>query len=217
MRIEFGEFTLDGERQELLRRGERIAVTPKVMQLLELLLERRGRLVSHAELHDTLWPDVVVSEANVKNLVSALRRALDDHQREGRFLRSVHGRGYIFTGDVREAQESEPAVAAYIALAGGRLQLRHGANLVGREEDCAVRLDDATVSRHHAKITVDGDAITLDDLGSKNGTYVDGERITGRLRLEDEHDIAFGGVLTRFSRRPGSLSTLTFSPLERKE
>ena len=60
MRYEFGEFVLDPDRQELSRGGTPVHLTPKTMQLLEILVEHRPNVVSHQQLYDALWPDVVV-------------------------------------------------------------------------------------------------------------------------------------------------------------
>lgn len=210
-RVGFGEFTFDGERQELRRGAERIHLTPKVMRLLELLIERRGTVVTHAEIHDRLWPDVVVSEANLKNVVSELRGALDDHQREGRFIRNVYDRGYLFTTDAAEQEPNRSAVRAHLRWGNRSLPLRDGMNVVGRGDDCAIALDDESVSRKHARIVVSRGSIVLEDLGSKNGTFVDGAKLDAPRVLEGEHEIFFGRAVVWFTIGAGVPSTATVS------
>jgi DNA-binding winged helix-turn-helix (wHTH) protein len=199
----------DGEQQELRRGGERIHLTPKVMRLLELLIERRGTVVAHAEIHDRLWPDVVVSEANLKNVVSELRGALDDHRREGRFIRNVYDRGYLFTEEVAESDRR--AIRGYLLLDARSLPLRDGSTLVGRGVDCAIVLHDDSVSRQHARIAVSADSIVLEDLGSKNGTFVDGARLEGSRVLEEAHKIVFGRAVAWFTYGPEIPSTAKLS------
>jgi len=119
MRFEFGEFCYDTNQMQLFRQGNAVHLTPKAMALLELLLNNRPAVVRHEQLFDTLWPDVVVQHANLKNLIADLRHALDDHRRQGRFIRAVHGRGYAFTGRVRELRNERPGVQSAAVLTAG--------------------------------------------------------------------------------------------------
>ena len=75
-----------------------------------------------------------------------------------------------------------------------RFVLGYGVNTIGREPGCAVCLSDASVSRGHARITLDGENATLEDLKSKNGTTVMGEAITGPTILKDGDEVEFGHV-----------------------
>jgi DNA-binding winged helix-turn-helix (wHTH) protein len=197
MRVAFDDFTVDSERREVCRGGEALHITPKAMDLLALLIERRPRVVSREQLLDELWPDVIVAPANLKNLVSELRRAFDDHERSGRFIRNVHGRGYAFTSQAVEIPEDQPDPATRIVAVvheGRRFVLRPGANLVGRAVDCHVTLDDETVSRHHVCILVTPEAVTIEDLQSKNGTCVNGVRVGEVTSLTDGDRITLGTV-----------------------
>jgi DNA-binding winged helix-turn-helix (wHTH) protein len=194
MSFEFGEFILDPPRQELRRDGEVIHLTPKAMHLLEILIENRPNVVSHQKLYDRLWPDVVVVEANLKNLVADLRHALDDHDREGRFLRTVHGRGYAFTENVIETRlgTRPPDRIVMLMIAGERIVLQPGENIIGRGRDANVVIESHEVSRHHARIVLAPAEMLIEDLQSKNGTFVEGERITGPRTLVDGDHIRFG-------------------------
>lgn len=66
--------------------------------------------------------------------------------------------------------------------------------LVGRSRSCDVRIKDDTVSRLHAALLWSGDILTLEDLGSSNGTYLNGERLEHPTRLKSGDEIRFGGV-----------------------
>jgi pSer/pThr/pTyr-binding forkhead associated (FHA) protein len=76
--------------------------------------------------------------------------------------------------------------------------LQRGENLLGRSRDCRVRVDSTGVSRRHARITIDGDAALIEDCGSRNGTWVGGNRTSGRVRLRDGDDIGIAGIPMRF-------------------
>lgn len=197
MGVRFGEFTLDRDRREVCRGDEIVYLTPKAFDLLSLLVARSPAVVPRQELFDALWPDVMVSSASLKNLVSELRCALDDHQRMGRFLRTVHGRGYAFIGEgVVEGEgyergEANPAVALH--RSGKTLPLWSGDNTVGRGRDCSVVIDDSDVSRHHAIVRLGPEGVTIRDLDSKNGTFVNGRRIVV-AELEDADRIGLGSV-----------------------
>jgi pSer/pThr/pTyr-binding forkhead associated (FHA) protein len=75
-----------------------------------------------------------------------------------------------------------------------RFVLNPGDNTIGREPGCGVCINDASVSRGHARITIDGDKATLEDLNSKNGTSVMGEAIKGPTLLHDGDELEFGHV-----------------------
>lgn len=75
-----------------------------------------------------------------------------------------------------------------------RFVLSPGVNTIGREPNCTVCINDASVSRGHARITIKDDEATLEDLKSKNGTQVMGEPITGPTVLKDGDELEFGHV-----------------------
>jgi pSer/pThr/pTyr-binding forkhead associated (FHA) protein len=75
-----------------------------------------------------------------------------------------------------------------------RFVLSPGVNTIGREPKCAICINDASVSRGHARITIKDDEATLEDLESKNGTQVMGEMIKGPTVLKDGDEVEFGHV-----------------------
>ena len=89
---------LDRRRRQVLRDGAAVALTPKAFDLLALLIEHEGQVVSKETLMTRLWPDTVVEESNLTFQVSALRKALGD----GRWVVTIPGRGYQFAGGVVE-------------------------------------------------------------------------------------------------------------------
>jgi pSer/pThr/pTyr-binding forkhead associated (FHA) protein len=77
-------------------------------------------------------------------------------------------------------------VVLEVTLADGatrRVVLGEGRHEIGRSAECAVSIDDRTLTRRHAVLTVTGDGVTLEDLDSRNGTFKSGERLTGRVSI----------------------------------
>lgn len=98
----FDGFLVDPIRRRLVRDGEAVQVTPKAFSILVILLERRGEVVDKEELIRRIWPDTHVSEANLTQNVSALRKALGDHGH--RYVITVSGQGYRFGAEVEEVE-----------------------------------------------------------------------------------------------------------------
>lgn len=105
MTLSFGGFALDQERRQLLRAGRPVALEPKAYGLLSLLVERRPRALSRAQIRDVVWPGVFISESTLGVVVNSIRQALDDDARQPRFVRTVHGFGYAFCGEARANTE----------------------------------------------------------------------------------------------------------------
>lgn len=72
---------------------------------------------------------------------------------------------------------------AFLTGQHGNLPVPAGANILGRGQDCGMRIDDPRLSRHHARVLHDGSSLIIEDLGSTNGVLVNGERIQGRKNL----------------------------------
>ncbi len=194
----FGEHTFDCSSHLLLRNGEEQHLSPKAQQLLRMLLLNRPKAVSREAIYDALWPSTFVSETNMASLVAELRRALGDDARSAQYIRTVHGFGYAFAADVQTADFERAPVAALLCE-GQRHPLYEGENSVGRSEDCGVVLTGATVSRHHAVITIKENLIVIEDQASRNGTFVDGQKIN-RARVPRHAKISFGATPAAISR-----------------
>ena len=106
----FGPFRLLPEQRQLLHAdGSSIVLHGKAFDLLLYLVERKGELISKADLLEALWPGVVVEENNLNQAVSALRQALADDPKSPGYIATVKGRGYQFVAAV---SVGEPIVAA---------------------------------------------------------------------------------------------------------
>jgi DNA-binding winged helix-turn-helix (wHTH) protein len=211
MRVCFGDCTFDSETRELLRGDKTVHLSPKAFRLLEVLLENRPRALSKADLQERIWPDTFVTEANLASLAAEIREAIGEEGRSAHHVRTVYGFGYAFSGEAAEAPRPTPAPALrrHSLLDGNReIRLAEGENIVGRDVDAIVRIDDPTVSRHHARILVAGGAVTVEDLGSKNGSFLDGKRLRAARRVKSGSILKFGSVPLTFR---------TFSPDESTE
>lgn len=214
----FGEFTFDCGSHQLLWQGVERHLSPKAQHLLQLLLLVRPQALSREELYDALWPSTFVCETNLATIVNELRRALGDDARASQFIRTVHGFGYSFCGEV-EVQRVIPFADAVLLTDARNHRLVEGPNAVGRAPDCQIVIDDPTVSRRHALIVIDGKGeFSIKDLGSKNGTHVDGQLI-GRSPVMVTHgvQVVFGAVVASIvSRKISSTASLRLDMVELK-
>lgn len=101
MRAAFHDFELDEATRSLLRAGTRVALQPKVFDLLAFLLRHRAQVVPRDVLLRALWPDAIVTEASLTRLVKEARRALGDDGRSQRVIQTLQRRGYRFVARVR--------------------------------------------------------------------------------------------------------------------
>jgi DNA-binding winged helix-turn-helix (wHTH) protein len=206
MRATFDRFTFDSDQRTLLDGTKPVHVGPKAFQLLESLIRHAPRVLEKRELCEQIWPDTVVNESNLAGLINELRAALDDTARNPRFIRTVHGYGYAFCG---ELQSGAPQAVALVVFRGREFPLFEGPNVLGRDPSADVQIDDVTVSRRHASLTVEDDA-TLEDLDSKNGTFIEGERLTATAPLADGQTFVLGDAAVTF-RRSSKGSTVTIN------
>lgn len=214
MRFLFGDFVLDPGTRQLRRGGEDRHLGPKAFELLELLLRRRPNVVPKEAIRDSLWPGTFVSGSTLATVVTEVRTALGDDAKEPRLLRTVHGVGYAFCGEARdeEAGSAKPAVQPLsyrLAFKDREISLRPGENLLGRVDEGVLWIDSPSVSRRHALIRVEGGCATLEDLGSKNGTFWRGQRISAPVAVVDGDEIRLGQVSLTVRILPVDLATRT--------
>src|SRR4029079_1234974 len=181
--------TLDPLTRQLRRGAGEIHLSAKAFALLLALIEQRPDAIAKAVLQDALWPDTFVVEANLSNLIAEIRAALDDDVRRPRFIRTVHGFGYAFCGTVRGDSVATaargPATPCVLVCNGRVYPLTEGENVLGREGEAASWFDSTSVSRRHARIVVTSGKAVLEDLASKNGTFLGEVRVSAPVPLED--------------------------------
>lgn len=184
----------------LVRRdGIDIHLAPKAFELLVMLVTHQPNAVSHEQLHAALWPGVHVSETSLAALITQLRKALGDTAGDGRMIRTLHRVGYAFNGHaiVTGSPPAAEVVVCRLIWRSEAVDLPAGASVIGRDRACAVQIDADSVSRHHARLTVTGSELSIEDLGSKNGTWVAGERIVGSVPLADGVTFRLGSEAVR--------------------
>jgi DNA-binding winged helix-turn-helix (wHTH) protein len=212
MSVVFGACVFDRERRELIRDGSVVHAGPKLLKLLELLLDTRPRALTKDEIHKSIWTGTFVSDGTLTSLVAELRVAIGDDARTPRLVRTIHGYGYAFCGEVLEPRQptGERARSCRIVLGEREISLSRGDHVLGRSNEAAVFVDDVGVSRHHARITIGDHDATLEDLGSKNGTVLNGRAIDAPALLADGATIVLGATVLRFRvlETPGSTETV---------
>jgi len=106
----FGSFQLDLRSRELCRNGIRVRVPDQSIQVLAMLLEHPGEVVTREELHQRLWPNgtIVEFDNGINGAIKRLRQALEDSAETPRYIETLPRRGYRFIGRV----EQEPAQRA---------------------------------------------------------------------------------------------------------
>jgi DNA-binding winged helix-turn-helix (wHTH) protein len=210
----FGPFTLEPQTRRLLRGTEEVHLSPKAFDLLQFLIEDRARAIPRAELHQRLWPETFVLETNLAGLVAEVRRALGDSADDPQYVRTVHRVGYWFIGSAEDGggvpAARTPPVKYWLVWEARQVPLTEGENIIGRAPDASVWIDAAGVSRHHARIMATSSP-TIEDLGSKNGTYLDGQRVAKTQPLGDGNQIRLGSVVVTFRVPPATGSTETVS------
>jgi DNA-binding winged helix-turn-helix (wHTH) protein len=212
MRVAFGSCVVDTDTREVLRDGHPVHLTPLAFHLLTLLVEQRPRALSKAELQDALWPGTFVTEASLSSLVADLRSAIGDEARASTLIRTVHRHGYAFAGEVRILSAPGPSDSgrSYRLFWQAReFTLGEGETILGRSREATLFLDDEGVSRRHARLVITAESVVVEDLGSKNGTTLNGERLTSPRRVDDGATIKIGSVtlLFRAFEEPGPTKT----------
>ena len=101
---EFGSFRLDAAEYVLLRDGQVVPLTPKVFEILLLLVQNSGHVVDKTELHKQVWQDAFVEETNLTKNISILRKTLSEGDGDTTYIETVPKRGYRFVVPVREAE-----------------------------------------------------------------------------------------------------------------
>lgn len=96
----FGPFSLNQTEQQLLREGARVRLAPKAFDVLFVLIQNRGCLVTKERLLEEVWPDAFVEQANLSVNIARLRKALDERETECRYIETVPKRGYRFVAPV---------------------------------------------------------------------------------------------------------------------
>jgi DNA-binding winged helix-turn-helix (wHTH) protein len=211
-----GDWVVRPSQNRLEREAEIVHLEPKVMDLLVFLAGHAGQVVPKTRLIDEVWRTEFIADSALTRAVGELRRALGETAREPQYLETITKRGYRlmatveYVGEPPADQKSETSTISCAVMVGEReVLLEAGENVIGRDVTATVRIDSTDVSRRHARIVVDGDGASLEDLGSKNGTSVWGRSITAPTTLRDGDRIGVCGVLLIFRHLPTLATTRT--------
>jgi DNA-binding winged helix-turn-helix (wHTH) protein len=213
--VGFADCILDLDARRLVRGGREVPLSPKAFEILKLLVESRPRALSKAELLERVWPGVFVAEASLAKAISGIRMAVG-HRADAPIVRTVHRYGYAFAPPVDDHPAPDEAVQlrgraaiCWLFCGSREFPLHDGEHIVGREPDAGICLDSPKVSRRHAKLVIEGSCATLEDLGSKNGSFVRGVRISGPTALASGDDARIGPFTLIFRVGGDSASTET--------
>ena len=167
----FGPFLLLPDARRFERDGSPITLTPKAFDLLVALVRHHERALAKDEILSLVWPGSIVEEANLAQQVLLLRRALGDYCDH---VATIPRFGYRFTAEIVEETSGSPAFASSshcLVWDGREYPIREGITVIGRGDDADLRIPLPSLSRHHARILVRGLEATLEDLGSRHGSW----------------------------------------------
>ena len=224
--IRFAEFELDVAAYSLRRPGGPLRLEKLPMEILILLVQRAGTLVQRSEIQAMLWgADVYVEhDSAINTAVRKIRRALGDDAEAPRFVETVVGKGYRFIAPVEsKAGARTRSTASHGTLSSAQWRrifpsyrvargkqefvLEAGETVFGRDPTVGVYVDHPSVSRRHACISIGSEGAVLEDLKSRNGTFVNGRRINGPARVDHGAVIGLGPITLTFIVEAAPVST----------
>lgn len=212
MILRVGPCEIDSDRRLIQLNGIEQRLSRKAFDLLLALVEKRPKVVKKDDLIKRVWPDTFVADANLAILIGDVRAALGDDAKEPRIIKTHHRIGYSFAADVTELFPSRDGNEPVFLLVDAKRQipLFEGVAKLGRDASCDIVIDDASVSRVHAVLSVSGGRLTVEDRDSKNGTRVDNQRIDDVTVVEAGQRLRFGSIdlIVRDQRSAGN-STVT--------
>ena len=169
---QFGPFRLDTGNQCLLHNGGPVALPPKPFAVLRYLVENPGRLITHDELLDKLWPETYVQPQVLRTYMLDLRKLLGDDAGHPRFIQTLPKRGYCFVAQVVESAEAlskRPDTSAPQPVHSLATAMPVPPSIVGREGELAL-------------LTAQLPAITR---GERRVVFIAGEAGIGKTALVD--------------------------------
>jgi DNA-binding winged helix-turn-helix (wHTH) protein len=197
-----GAWLVEPTLDRISRDGRVVRLRPRAMDVLACLAIEAGKLASKQNLIDAVWQTEFVSEHALTQVIAELRAALGDDARNPTYIENIPRRGYRLVAVVTQVAASVPPtrdLSVPFKLQGedGDHPLNQGSNVIGRTTDADITIDRTEVSRCHARIVVAGTSATIEDLGSKNGTYLNGQRLQQPALLANGDEIWIGRSVAR--------------------
>jgi len=205
MMVRFADCRLDLSARRLFRGGVEVHLSPKAFALLQVLVDTRPAAVAKGALLERVWPGVFVSEASLARVINEIRAGVGDDATDARIVRTIHGYGYAFLADASEEPSGPTSARAdrrpigWLSSGAKEFALWEGEQIAGRDPSADLWLESPKVSRQHARISVRGLSATVEDLGSKNGTFVRGERIDAATTMAPGDSVRIGPFTLVFS------------------
>ena len=194
-----GEWLVEPTLNRVSRDDITVQLEQRVMAVLIFLSRHAGELVTRRNLVDSVWDEGFVADNTITHAVTELRKAFRDNARDPLFIETIHRRGYRLIAPVAFNETpsvmSSGAIRSFLAIVRDlEIPLHEGVSLIGRSPDVEITIRSMKVSRHHARITVAGRSASLEDLDSKNGTFLNGTRVNQELPLSCGDLISIGRV-----------------------
>jgi len=233
--IKFAEFELDLGAYVLRRPDGPLRLEKLPMEVLILLVQRAGMLVQRREIQAMIWaPDVYVEhDSAINTAVRKIRRTLGDDAENPRFVETVVGKGYRFIAPVESAASPQGQSSTNLGSSSARWRrvfpsysvirgrekfiLEAGETVFGLDPTAGVYVDHPSVSRRHACISIGSQGAVLEDLKSRNGTFVNGRRIDSPTKIDHGALIGLGPITLSFIVIRAQASTLPIVPREAAE
>ena len=208
----FADFELDLAAYVLRAHGEAVRLEKIPMEVLILLVQRKGTLVERADIAAAVWgPELFVEqEAAINTAVRKIRQVLGDDAAAPRFVETVVGKGYRFVAAVETLPPAgEPRYT--VKVGGQEFVLRSGETVLGRDPSAGVYVENPSVSRRHARLSIEAGRAQLQDLGSRNGTFLNGRRLEAPAEIVGDAVIGLGPVTLVFCVLRAAVSTQSMS------
>jgi DNA-binding winged helix-turn-helix (wHTH) protein len=198
-----GDWLVEPTLDRISRDEAVLQLRPRAMDVLVCLAMEAGKLAAKRHLIDAVWRTEFVSDHALTQVIAEIRAALGDDARNPIYIENIPRKGYRLVAPVTPVEAAirpvrEAALPLRLQGNGTEYPLTQGSNVIGRTADAAVCIDRTEVSRCHARVVVSGTTATVEDLGSKNGTFLNGQRLHQPAVLTDGDEIWIGRSVARF-------------------
>jgi adenylate cyclase len=199
----FEDFSLDTARRELRRGGVLISLQPQVFDLLEYLIRSRDRVVSKDDLLAAVWNGRIVSESTLSTRINAARNAIGDSEEDQRLIRTAHGKGVRFVGNVREEEGTVRKLAAIFAAdveGYSRLMEEDEVGTLRRLTGCRAILDERIAAYRGRIFGSAGDSVVADFASAVDAVQCAvavQEALVGEEQLRFRIGVHVGDVIVR--------------------